>query len=310
MRTTTRILAAAIAACALAGAARAQATPTPQPTPLPNTDIFILDASPAPGGALKLGAPRRLTEWEGYDNQPSFTPDGRALLYTSIRADGQADTYRYDLSGGSTARLTETPEGEYSPAVTPDGKSFSVVRVERDSTQRLWKFPVEGGAPALVLENFKPVGYHAWADARTLALFILGQPEGRPATLQVVDVPTLVYGTVATNVGRSLQRRPGTQRIAYVHKQSAGEWWIREYDTKTHAKAALTRTLAGSEDFAWTPDGSILMARGSKVYLWRPGADWREVADFAADGLTEITRLAVSPRGDRLALVARPAPKQ
>lgn len=281
--------------------------PTPQPSPPPPTDIYLVDVSTsAPGGALKFGRARRITDWEGYDNQPSFTPDGRAVLYTSIRADDQADTYRYDLAAGTSARLTETPEAEYSPTVTPGGKHFSVVRVERDkdATQRLWQFPLAGGSAAtLVLEKFKPVGYHVWADERTLGLFILG----RPVTLQVVDARTGVYGVIATNVGRSLHRVPGTAKISYVHKLGDGDWQIREYDTRSHAKRTLARTLPGSEDFAWTPDGAILMAKDSKLYALRPGsdADWREVADFSADGLSGITRLSVSPRGDRLALVAR-----
>ena len=306
MRTLKNFFLAMLFAGALNASARAQATPTPTPTPLPNTDIYVADISNA-SGAPKLGAARRVTTWEGYDNQPSFTPEGADLLYTSVRADGQADIYRHRLADNSTARLTETPEAEYSPTVTPDGKFFSVVRVEgdREATQRLWKFPLAGGQVAtLVLERFKPVGYHVWADARTLGLFILG----RPHTLQVVDTRTGEYGVIATNVGRSLQRVPGTPKISYVHKQGEGEWHIKEYDTRTHAKRTLAKTLAGSEDFAWTPDGTLLMAQGAKLYALRPGAgqDWREVADFSADGLSEITRLSVSPRGDRLALVARP----
>ncbi|HEX7175180.1 MAG TPA: hypothetical protein VF240_07845 [Pyrinomonadaceae bacterium] len=307
MRTLNNSVLAILFAFALNASAHAQATPTPTPTPPPNTDIFVADLSSA-AGVPKLGAARRITTWEGYDNQPSFTPEGTDILYTSIRADNQADIYRYRLADNSTMRLTETEEAEYSPTVTPDGKSFSVIRVERDreATQRLWKFPLAGAQTAtLVLERFKPVGYHVWADARTLGLFILGQP----ATLQVVDARTGVYGIVATNIGRSLQRVPGTQKITYVHKQGTDDWHIKEYDTRTHAKRTLAKTLALSEDFAWTPDGTLLMAKGAKLYALRPGAagqDWREVADFTSDGLSEITRLSVSPRGDRLALVARP----
>lgn len=298
-----------LAVCSLSAAARGQtttttptptATPTPTPQPPPSTDIFVADLSIG-GVEMKLGEARRVTTWEGYDNQPSFTPDGRAILYTSIRADAQADIYRYNFSDGSTARLTETAEAEYSPTVTPDGKFVSVVRVERDSTQRLWKFPLAGGEAVLVLEKFKPVGYHAWADERTLALFILG----RPATLQVVDARTGEYGVIATNVGRSLARVPRTQKVSYVHKLGAEEWLIKEYDTRTHAKRTLTKTLSGSEDYAWTPDGALLMARDSKLYAWRPGGDWKELADFAAAGLKSITRIAVSPSGDRVALVAQ-----
>ena len=37
-----------------------------------------------------------------------------------------------------------------------------------------------------MLADVKPVGYHAWADDHTLALFVLGQP----ATLQLADTRT------------------------------------------------------------------------------------------------------------------------
>ena len=121
-------------------------TPTPTPTPAPPaTDIFIADLSTTPGGKLKLGQPVKITNWAGYNNQPSFLPDGQSILYTSIR-DKQADIYRYDLRAASTTQVTNTPESEYSPTLMPDGKSISVVRVEADGTQRLWKFPLAGGS--------------------------------------------------------------------------------------------------------------------------------------------------------------------
>lgn len=282
--------------------ASATPAPSPQPQPPPSTDIYLVPLAGA-GLELRAGSPRRATDWEGYDNQPSFTPDGRALLYTSIRADAQADIYRHDLSKNTSERLTQTPESEYSPTVTPDGKFFSVIRVERDGTQRLWKFPLAGGEPALVLEKTKPVGYHVWADRDTLMLFVLGEP----VTMQLVDTGTELTGTVSTNIGRGLARVPGAEKISYVHKVSADEWLVKEFDLKTHRKTTLVRTLAGSEDYAWTPDGTLLMAQGTKLYAWRPGgpADWKEIADLSSAGLGRLTRLAVSPRGDLLAVVVQ-----
>jgi Tol biopolymer transport system component len=49
----------------------------------------------------------------GYNNQPSFLPDGKTVLYTSFR-NGQTDIYRYDLSTGKTTQVTNTTESEYS----------------------------------------------------------------------------------------------------------------------------------------------------------------------------------------------------
>ncbi|HEX8853856.1 MAG TPA: hypothetical protein VF754_10235, partial [Pyrinomonadaceae bacterium] len=230
--------------------------------------------------------------------------DGRRLLYTSIRADGQADIYRHDLRDGQTVRLTETTESEYSPTLTPDGRFFSVIRVERDGTQRLWKFPLPGGQPVLVLERIRPVGYHAWIDARRLALFVLGEPH----TLQLADTSTQQAETLAQNIGRSIHRVPRQQRISFVHKSSDTEWLIKTYDLRTRQTQTLFKTLPASEDYAWTPQGSVLMAKDSKLFQLTPargGGDWREVADFAAQGITRITRIAVSPQGDRVAFVVQ-----
>src|SRR5712692_11002610 len=185
-------------------AAQAQA-PSPSPTPTatpPSSDIFIIDVA-AHNGKMKLGPPVKITNWVGYNNQPSFMPDGQSILYTSIR-DKQADIYRYDMRSGATTQITNTPESEYSPTLMPDGKSISVVRVEADLTQRLWRFPLAGGPPSLILERIKPVGYHLWIDDHTLALFILGKPN----TLQIVDTSTEKAETVAENPGRILRRIP------------------------------------------------------------------------------------------------------
>jgi hypothetical protein len=50
----------------------------------------------------------------------------------------------------------------------------------------------------------------------------------------------------------------------------------------------------------------MLMAVNSTVDRWRIGEpDWTVVADLEGFGLREVSRLAVSPKGDRLAIVAR-----
>lgn len=253
-------------------------------------------------GALVVGTPVNVTRRPGYDNQPGFTPEGDAVLYTSGRADGQTDIFRYDVASGATTRVTRTPESEYSPTVLPGGGGFSVVRVEADSTQRLWAFDLDGSSPRLVLEEVRPVGYHAWLDPHTLALFVLGSPP----TLQLADTRTGEAEVVASGVGRSLHRVPGREAASFLHKVSPREWWISEVDPRTRRVTRLVRALPGVEDYAWMPDGTLLTARGSRLYRWTPGRGpgWERVADFGGAGVSGVTRLAVSPRGDRLALVA------
>ena len=53
------------------------------------------------------------------------------------------------------------------------------------------------------------------------------------------------------------------------------------------------------------PDGkTILMSAGTKIMSWtRGGSGWAEAFDGAPHQLGAITRLAVSPKGDAIALV-------
>jgi WD40 repeat protein len=278
-------------------------TPTPAATP-PASDIFVATLTNKKSETT-LGSPKKITDQVVYNNQPFFMPDGRGILYTSIRT-GQADIYRYDRRAATTTQVTNTPESEYSSTLMPDGKNISVVRVEADGTQRLWKFPLAGGAPSLILENIKPVGYHWWLDRKTLALFILGSA-GKPHTLQIADVRTGKAEVVAENPGRILRSIPRQDKLSFVHKVSEQEWLIKSLDLKTKQILTLIKTLPGSEDYAWTPDGALLMAKDAKIFKWKPmqDPDWVEIADFSKAGLKSLTRIAVSPKGDLVALVAR-----
>jgi hypothetical protein len=280
--------------------------------PPPDTEIFLAPLSIA-NGAVTVGAPINITNSPGYDNQPSFTPDGRSVLFTSIRGRAQTDIYRYDIPAGKLARVTDTPESEYSPTVTPDGAHISVIRVEADGTQRLWRFTIDGAQPELVLTDVKPVGYHAWVDDHTLALFILGQP----ASLQIADTRTGKADSFVPGINRSIQRIPGGRTISFVQRIRPSEpdvvptLKISELDPTSRRVTPLVNAVAGAReaDCAWTPDGMLLMADKDVLYGWRRGEnDWRHLADLAALGLHGVSRLAVSPAGDRLALVTQAQP--
>ena len=275
----------------------------------PDTEIYLASLS-MPAGPLTLGPPVNITGNPGYDNQPSFAPDGRSVLFTSIRGGTQTDIYRYDIAAGRVARVTNTPESEYSPTVTPDEAHISVIRVEADGTQRLWRFTIDGTQPELVLADVKPVGYHAWADDHTLALFVLGQP----ATLQIADSRTGKADSLVPGINRSIQRIPGGRTISFVQRIPSSEQGgaptlkINELDPASRRVTLLVNAVAGAReaDCAWTPDGMLLMADKDVLYGWRRGqADWSRLADLATLGLRGVSRLAVSPDGQRIALVTQ-----
>ena len=273
-------------------------------TPPPGTDIWVMELNEG-AGAVTLGDPTRITDRAGYDNQPSFARGGDYLLFTSIDEAGQADIYRYIFDDGSRLRVTRTaPESEYSATIMPSGSRFSAIRVEADSTQRLWSFTLTGSDPRVLFTDIAPVGYHAWIDANTVVLFVLGSP----ATLHVADRESLTSEVVTEGIGRSLHKVPGKKAASFLQWEGSGRdriGIIKILDLATREIEVVGEALPGNEFYAWTPGGQILSGEGTKIYRLIPGdeAGWQEVADVGSAGIHGITRLAVSPEGDRLAVV-------
>jgi hypothetical protein len=271
----------------------------------PGTDIYLVRLGHRQG-KLAAGSIKNLTNRPGYDNQPQFSPDGKTLFYTSVR-DGQSDIYQLDLASGRSTAFTTTPESEYSATLMPGGKEVAVIRVERDSTQRLWAFPLAGGTPRLLLPAVKPVGYQAWLDPKTVGVFVLGSP----ATLQVADLETGTAKILLSGIGRSLHPVPGKRALSVTELVAEKTWWIVEVDPATAATRPLAKLPDGAEYYVWLRDGSLLSAAGHTIHRIHPGRDstWSAEMSLTAPGMGSLSRMAVSPNGEWLAVVAE-EPKQ
>jgi len=277
----------------------------------PSTDIFLAPMR-MQNGRPTVGRPVNITGRPGYDNQPSFTPDSRSVLFTSVRDDAQSDIYRYDLATRTTSRITTMPESEYSATVYGDGKRFSVIRVEADSTQRLWSFRLDGSDPRLVFESIKPVGYHAWVDSTTVAMFLLG----RPNALVIADTHGGRVDTVARDVGRSLVPLPNGGGFSFVQRMADSSWVLMAVDVR--GSGAERRTTAmplvrmppEADYIVWLRPAVAIAGAGTALWLWRGSdkiATWSKLADFGELGLRRISRLALSADHRWLAIVAEPA---
>lgn len=260
-----------------------------------SNDIFVV-----PIDGKIVGTPLRVTDRAEYDNQPRFLPDGRSLVYTSMRGEA-TDIYRYDLDTGKGVAIVTTPQSEYSPTPVPGRDAISVVRDYGDLKQQLWSFPLDGGEPQLLLPDVNPVGYHAWVDAEQVILFVLGEPH----TLQFATIGPGAGKVVGESPGRALARIPGSGEMSYVDK-SGEPWWLTAIDPKTHETRRLNAMHPEREDCAWAPDGSVWMGDGSKLYRWHPDDEegWELAVDLGEQGIGDITRLAFSPDGKKLAVVA------
>ncbi|MCI5083799.1 MAG: hypothetical protein MRY78_19025 [Saprospiraceae bacterium] len=275
---------------------------------LPKSNIYMFDMTQVTDSTYQFSNPRYLTQFNanGYNNHPAFFSDSILYISSQLPSEAQPDIYELNLRNRTKLRVTYTAEGEFSPRLTPDEFNFSAVRQEyrgRDTLIRVWQFPVDR------LSNGKPIfkyidnsGYYEWLDGYRMALFMVEEPN----VLAVADVRTDDVNEIATNVGRCFKVMPNG-KLAYVQKSNFESWKIMEKNLyRPREKATmLIETLQGAEDFAVLPDGTLIMAKGSKLYKYNRYRDevWEEIADFRYYEIRNISRIAVS-EDYKIALVA------
>jgi len=278
--------------CCLSGIAYAQT----------GSEIILFDLK-AKKKSVTLSNPQNVTNHLGYDNQPSFHLDEPVIYYASFNDQGRSDIKSYNYETQTTHKVTETTEREYSPTLTPDQTGISCIIQRENGAQDLGKYSLEGKDPYVIIDSLV-VGYHVWADNSHLAMFVLGK-DGSPNTLHYLRLPTQEDTIIADNIGRSLHRIPNERAISFVHKVAAGNWQIKRLDLETLQVNFIVNTLPQHEDIAWLPDGRLITSDGSKLFVINPRKEktWSEVVVTDGSLLKGITRLAVSTKGDKLAVV-------
>jgi len=89
------------------------------------------------------GDRRPLTSATG-DSLPTWSADGRYVLFSSQERDGNWEVYRVEVATGTVTRMTNDPGIDGAPAVSPDG-SRVVFLSNRDDVWKLWIKPMAGG---------------------------------------------------------------------------------------------------------------------------------------------------------------------
>lgn len=263
-----------------------------------NTEIFVFDFINV-DGKITLSNPINISNNEGYDSQPFFTPNSDEILFASNR-NGQTDLVKNSLKTNQKEWLINTSASEYSPTLTPKNNAVSYIKLEENGTQLLWSFDLKTQKEFILIPDLK-IGYHVWFDENTLISFVLGEPN----TLQISDLNSKTHKIVSENIGRSLHKIPNQNLVSFVSKKEK-IWTINSLNPLNDEIKLIAEIPFQVEDLTWTPDGEILISNNDSLYLYDlKNNNWNEVASLKSFQLTVITRLAVSPNGKKIALVVK-----
>jgi len=267
------------------------------------TEIYLFDLIKTDNTFL-INNPINISNNEGYDNQPSFTEDGAAILFSSSR-NGQTDIARYDIANNYRTWLTKTDANEYSPSTYPNKKKyFTCVRLDNNDKQQLYKYAYKNKEPQILIPNLK-VGYYLWFDKYMVISFVLGDTE----TLQVSNFKHKIKYPIQSNIGRSLNKIPvaisnGENLMSFISK-SHGAPEIYAINPVNSEEKYIADALEGSEDLTWALDGTMFMGKNNTIFKLKPREDkeWSIIKIESDLPVKNISRLVVSPNGTKIAVV-------
>jgi Tol biopolymer transport system component len=167
-------------------------------------DLYLMDA----GGRN----PKRLTANSGTNGQPSISPDGRYIIFSSDRT-GAPHIWRMDTDGGNQKQLTD--KSDLGPDCSPDGRW--VVYVSTANKETIWKVGIEGGQPTQLTEKFS-FSPDISPDGKQIACFYF-EDQNSAAKLAILPFqggqPLKIF-PLAAQAGTNLSWNTDGSEIAYV----------------------------------------------------------------------------------------------
>ena len=264
---------------------------------MPDTDVWLFKLKTDKAKKSILTESVNISNRPGYDNQPSFSLDGKKIYYVSVREDMQADIYIYEIGSKKTMPLAITKTSEYSPVITADGKYITSVVVEEDSAQRVHFINAKTGVHAKKLE-VDSVGYYNFLNEDTIVYYKLTEPH------------SLRYSNPKTIEDKWLGNRPirafksiNRYTLLYGIKDTSSVTFYK-YNFILHKAERYCDYPSLSEDAIWHQQLGLLKSEGAQLLRYNEiRSEWELLYDLSSFGIKKITRFAFDSKNKQLVVV-------
>lgn len=264
---------------------------------MPNTDLWLFKLESDKLQQITLKDPLNITNREGYDNQPAFSPDGKRLYYVSVKEDKQADIYYYDMASKMNIPFTKTRVSEYSPTPVTEGRAIASVVVEADSAQRIHFINTASGLDEKKLE-MDSIGYFSFLNQDTLVYYKLTEPH------------SLRYSVTGTKEDKWLGDSPTrTFRMVNRHALIYGlkdsvqvQYYL--YDFLLGKAQNYAQYKGAGEDILWQAPWGLIRAEENRLMRYDEALQqWVLLFDLSSFPVKKITRFAFDPKNKYLVVV-------
>ncbi|MBL7930901.1 MAG: PD40 domain-containing protein [Bacteroidia bacterium] len=264
---------------------------------VPNTDVWLFKLELNKQKETVLTEPFNVSNREGYDNQPSFSPDTKSLFYVTMKDDGQTDIYCYDLKSKINKPITRSKESEYSPSLVPSGKKLATVMVEKDSVQRIHLLNPELGFDDAKID-IDSVGYYTFINSDTLIYYKLTQPH----SLRYYSQSQKEDKWLCNNPIRTF-KMVNRHCVIYGMKDSASVTFYK-YDFLLRKAVRYASYASTSEDIFWDEQLGLLKSEGTQILRYdEEKREWLLLYELSPFGIKKITRFCVDPGHKYLSVV-------
>ena len=256
-----------------------------------NYEIYVMDAD----GRNK----RRLTKNRHDDWDPSWSPDGKriaftssetpigAFLHTQIVREGRPQIYVMDADGKNLRRLSNNNFAEWHPSWSPDGKRIAFTsssdRPTADGYWDIYVMDADGNNPRN-LTNHPSADWHpSWApDSQRIAFVSSRDAFGWCIYVMDADGRNQQRLTDDSHADYSPSWSPDGEHIAFVSiREENYEIYVMDTDGKNRRR--LTRNPGHDLHPSWSPDGKRI------VFVSHRDGNY-EIYTMNADGTRQVRR--------------------
>lgn len=226
-----------------------------------NKEIFIMDWD----GANQA----QLTRNGSINLNPSFSPDGREISFTSYKR-GNPDLYRRLISNPAEVPLSTRKGLNITGAWSPDGLKIAL-SMSKDGNSEIYTVARDGSNPVRVTVSPAIDVSPAWSPDGSRIAFVsdrLGKPQIFTMNADGGNVQRL---TTAGGYNVNPAWSPKGDKILYA--RSGGGFQIHSINADGSGDTQLT-TVGSNENPAWSPDGRFITfsskrSGGDGIYIMR-----------------------------------------